>query len=449
VECSLTSKEMIGELSEITSSGSPAAGLRPKDVTIPQQSISSDICCRFCGRRLEQTFVDLGTTPLCESYLRPEDLNGMEPFYPLHAMVCSSCYLVQVPAVVSAREIFTEYAYFSSYSDSWVDHARRYTEAMISRFGLNKNSYVIEIASNDGYLLRWFVNKGLRVLGIEPAVNVASEANKIGVPTLTRFFDEETAMELASSGTKADLLIGNNVLAQVPDLNGFVRAMQLLLRPDGIITMEFPHLMKLVDDCQFDTIYHEHFSYFSLLTVEQIFDSHGLLIFDVEELETHGGSLRIYAGHAGHASKVVTGKVKELRAREESCGMSSLGYYSAFGEKVKEVKRKLLECLIAIKASNKQIAAYGAPGKGNTLLNYCGVRGDFIDYAVDRNPYKQGRFTPGTRIPIFSPERIRETKPEYVLILPWNLKHEIVAQMSYIREWGGKFVVPIPEATVL
>ena len=414
----------------------------PEAVTAPSPS------CRFCNHPLSHTFVDLGATPLCESLLSARDLNGMEPFYPLHSFVCGNCYLVQVPAVVSAKDIFTEYGYFSSFSDAWLAHARAYTDEVIRRFGLNETSRIVEIASNDGYLLQWFIRKGMRALGIEPAANIAKVAQERGIPTLPIFFDERSATELANSGERADLLIGNNVLAQIPDLNGFVRAMKLLLKADGVITVEVPHLMRLIESCQFDTIYHEHFSYFSFTTLERIFAAHGLTIFDVEEIWSHGGSLRIYARHAEDGSKVVSARAAELRDREREAGILSLAYYSAFEEQVKEVKRKLLECLIGIRRSGKRIAAYGAPGKSTTLLTYCGIRTDFIDYAVDRSPHKHGKFTPGTRIPIYSPERVRETKPDYLLILPWNLKEEIMAQMSYIHEWGGKFIVPIPEATV-
>jgi SAM-dependent methyltransferase len=404
--------------------------------------------CRFCRFPLSRTFVDLGATPLCESFLSARDVNGMEPFYPLHAYVCSNCYLVQVPAVVSAREIFTEYAYFSSFSDAWLEHAREYTEAVIGRFHFDKTSRIVEIASNDGYLLQWFVKKGMRVLGIEPAANIAKVAQDRGVPTLPVFFDEQSAMDLVNSGEQADLLIANNVLAQIPELNGFVRAMKLLLKANGVITVEVPHLMRLIEDCQFDTIYHEHFSYFSFTMLERLFAAHHLTIFDVEEIWSHGGSLRVYVRHSEDNSQAVADRVTEMRVREEDAGLGSLDYYSAFDETVKEVKRKLLACLIEIKRSGKRIAAYGAPGKSTTLLTYCGIRGDFIDYAVDRSPYKHGKFTPGTRIPIYPTGKVRETKPDYLLILPWNLKREIIDQMSFIQEWGGRFIIPIPEATI-
>lgn len=405
-------------------------------------------CCRFCNSTLEHTFVDLGMSPLCESYVKPEQQNQMEPFYPLHVYVCDRCFLVQLQEYVSPDNIFSDYAYFSSYSDSWLQHAKAYTEKMVERFKLQGQSQVVEIASNDGYLLQYFVAQGVPVLGIEPAANVAEVAIKKGIPTTVKFFGQQTAREVAAEGNKADLLLGNNVLAHVPDINDFVKGMKILLNPEGVITMEFPHLMRLMEENQFDTIYHEHFSYLSLLTVEKIFAAHGLTIFDVEELSTHGGSLRIYACHYEDTSKPISQQVQELRAREEIAGFTNLEQYFSFSEKVKETKFKLLDFLITAKREGKSIAGYGAPGKGNTLLNYCGIRSDFIDYTVDRNPYKQGLLLPGTHIPIFHPDKIKETKPDYVLILPWNLKNEITAQMSYIRDWGGQFVVPIPEVEV-
>jgi C-methyltransferase C-terminal domain/Putative zinc binding domain/Methyltransferase domain len=410
--------------------------------------MSSNPACRFCHTPLHHTLVDLGMSPLCESYVSRDHLNQMEPFYPLHAYVCNGCWLVQLQEYVSPDEIFTEYAYFSSYSDSWVQHANTYTEMIIKRLGLGREHFVVELASNDGYLLQHFVAKGIPVLGVEPAANVARAAEEKQVPTLVTFFSEKTAREMVSEGKGADLIIGNNVLAQVPDLNDFVKGIQLLLKPRGVVTMEFPHLMRLITENQFDTIYHEHFSYFSLLTAEAIFAAHGLTLFDVEELPTHGGSLRIYGRHANDAFRPVTPRVLDLRAREMAAGYDQLKTYSAFTEQVKETKRKLLALLIEAKRKGKSIAGYGAPGKGNTLLNYCGIRSDFIEYTVDRNPYKQGKFLPGTHIPIHHPEKIRETKPDYVVILPWNFKDEIMQQISYIREWGGQFIIPIPEAKV-
>jgi SAM-dependent methyltransferase len=385
--------------------------------------------------------------PPCQTHVEPNRLSQMEMFLPQHVYVCERCLLVQLEEFVSPAEIFSEYAYFSSYSDSWLRHASAYTDLMIERFGINSQSQVVELASNDGYLLQYFVAKRIPVLGIEPAANVAEAARQKGVPTLARFFGAQLARELVTQGTRADLLLGNNVLAHVPDLNDFVAGMRLLLKPGGVITMEFPHLMRLMQENQFDTIYHEHFSYFSFGTVEKIFAAHGLTLFDVEELPTHGGSLRIYARHV-EDTRPVGPRVTALRATERAAGFDRLDRYLSFGEQVHETKRKLLTFLIEAKRAGKSIAGYGAPGKGNTLLNYCGIRTDFLDYTVDRNPYKQGKFTPGTRIPIYAPDRIRETRPDYVLILPWNLKEEIMEQLSYIREWGGRFVVPIPEVRV-
>jgi 2-polyprenyl-3-methyl-5-hydroxy-6-metoxy-1,4-benzoquinol methylase len=423
--------------------------MKNESIIVKNEPVTPSGRCRFCKTALQHTFVDLGMSPLCESFLRPEQVNQMEAFYPLHVFVCDQCFLVQLEEFVSPEKIFTEYAYFSAFSDSWLEHSRRYTEQMIERFHLSGKSLVVELASNDGYLLQYFVKNNVPVLGIEPAVNVAKVAvEKRNVPTLVKFFGEKLAKELAAEGKRADLLLGNNVLAQVPDLCDFVAGMKALLKPDGVLTMEFPHLLQLIEGNQFDTIYHEHFSYFSFLTTEKIFAAHGLVLFDVEELPTHGGSLRIYGRHREDNSKPVAARVLELKAREEAAGLANLDSYRSFAEKVKNTKRQLLECLIQAKRQGKSIVGYGAPGKGNTLLNYCGVGTDFIDYTVDRNPYKHGQFTPGTHIPIYPPERIRETRPDYLLILPWNLKTEIMQQMSYIREWGGKFIVPIPEATI-
>jgi len=407
-----------------------------------------DFKCRFCGNGLETTFVDLGMSPLCQTHIAPSQLHEMEPFYPLHAYVCSACFLVQLQEFVSPGEIFTEYAYFSSYSTSWVDHARRYSEMAIDRFRLDPTSRVMEIASNDGYLLQHFVARGIPVLGIEPAANVAKAATDKGIPTTVRFFGRAAAAAIAAEHGRPDLLLGNNVLAHVPDLNDFVGGMKLLLAPNGAITMEFPHLQRLMAENQFDTIYHEHFSYFSFVAVEKVFAHHGLTMFDVDELQTHGGSLRIYARHAENAAILVGPKVHALRQREIDDGFLTPERYRGFGEQVKSTKRKLLTFLIEARNAGKKVVGYGAPGKGNTLLNYCGIRTDFLDFTVDANPYKQGKFTPGTRIPILSPEAIREAKPDYVLILPWNLKDEISQAASYVRDWGGQFVVPIPEVRV-
>jgi hypothetical protein len=402
--------------------------------------------CRFCGTALRHTFVDLGKSPLCESFLAPEQLNQMEPFYPLHVYVCDRCFLVQLEEYVGPGHIFAEYAYFSSYSGALLENARSYTNSAVERFQLDGQSQVVEIASNDGYLLQYFVEKKIPALGIEPAANVAKVAIEQGLPTLIEFFGSGLARRLAAEGKQADLLIGNNVLAQVPALNDFVEGMKTLLKSQGVITMEFPHLMCLIEGNQFDTIYHEHFSYFSFTTAEQIFAAHRLTIFDLDEITTHGGSLRIYACHAEDSSKSTSERVTAMRMREKEAGLTSMAYYSSFAEQVKETKRKLLDLLIQAKREGKSIAGYGAPGKGNTLLNYCGIRTDFIDYTVDRNPYKHGKFLPGTHIPIYPPDKIKETQPDYVLILPWNLREEIMAQLSYIRDWGGQFLVPIPEA---
>lgn len=404
--------------------------------------------CRLCGEALRRTFVDLGMSPLCESYVAAEHVNEQETFYPLHTFVCEECFLVQLGEYVAPEHIFSEYAYFSSFSDSWLRHAREYVEMITRRLGLGPNSLVIELASNDGYLLQNFVQKSIPVLGIDPAANVVEAAVRKGVPTMVRFFGEATARELLGQGKRADLLLGNNVLAHVPALNDFVAGAKLLLKPDGVITMEFPHLQRLMEGNQFDTIYHEHFSYFSFLTAEKTFMRHELTVFDVEELPTHGGSLRVYVRHAEDGAKVVSERVNLLRKRERDLGFEGLETYAAFDGQVKETKRKLLEFLITARRAGKSVAGYGAPGKGNTLLNYCGIRTDFLDYTVDRNPYKHGKFLPGTRIPIYAPEAIKQTKPDYVLILPWNLKEEIASQLAYIREWGGQFVVPIPKVEI-
>jgi SAM-dependent methyltransferase len=405
--------------------------------------------CRLCGAGLRHTFVDLGTSPLCESFLASDQLDHAEPFYPLHAFVCEECLLVQLLEYVGPEHIFSEYAYFSSYSDSWLRHAEQYVEMIVNRTGLGRDSFVVELASNDGYLLQYFVQKSIPVLGIDPAANVAKAAVARGVPTLVRFFGRETARQLVAEGKQADLLLGNNVLAHVPDLNDFVAGMKLLLKPGGVITMEFPHLQRLIEGNQFDTIYHEHFSYFSFLSAENAFARHGLTVFDVEELPTHGGSLRVFVRHVEDAAKTVRPAVGQLRSREKRLGFDRLETYRAFGEQVRETKRRLLNFLISARRAGKTIVGYGAPGKGNTLLNYCGIRTDFLDYTVDRNPYKHGKFLPGTHIPIFPPERIRETKPDLVLILPWNLRTEIASQLSYIREWGGRCFVPIPRVEVI
>lgn len=394
------------------------------------------------------TFVDLGISPLANSYLTAAQLNHAEPFYPLHVRVCDRCFLAQLEPVSDPRDIFSDYAYFSSYSDTWLEHARLYTDLVVPRLGLNSKSWVIEIASNDGYLLQYFKAKGIPVLGIEPAGNVAEKAIQRGIPTKVMFFGEETARDLIADGKKADLIIGNNVLAHVPNLNGFVAGLELLLAPHAVITLEFPHLLRLIEENQFDTIYHEHVYYFSLLSVSKLFARHALTIFDVEELPTHGGSLRIYACHSEDKEKTISDRVTDLLTRESAAGLNTLARYVSFQDQVKKTKRSLLQFLISAKEEGKSIVGYGAPAKGNTLLNYCGVRNDFIDYTVDRSPHKQGLFLPGTHLPIHSPEKVKETKPDFLLILPWNLKDEVMHQMRFIRDWGGRFVVPIPSVQI-
>jgi 2-polyprenyl-3-methyl-5-hydroxy-6-metoxy-1,4-benzoquinol methylase len=406
--------------------------------------------CRFCNTELRHTFVDLGMSPLCETFLDAEQLDAMEPFFPLDVRVCHECFLVQLEEYVRPEAIFDDrYRYYSSYSDSWVEHARRYVDAVVDRFSLDSSSLVVEVASNDGYLLQHLVARDVPVLGVDPAANVAKEASKKGIRTLVRFFGTETARDIVSEFGTADLIVGNNVLAHTPHLNDFVTGLELLLSREGVITMEFPHLLRLIDGIQFDTIYHEHFSYFSFVTAETVFAAHDLVVFDVEELSSHGGSLRVFARHAEDASKPVTAAVGDLRERELSAGVRDLALYLTFSEKVEASKRKLLQFLIDAKHCGKSVAAYGAPGKANTLLNYCGIRRDLIDFTVDRNPHKHGRFTPGTHIPIRPPQALAEEKPDYVLILPWNLSREIAQQAAYIRDWGGRFVVPIPVVRVL
>jgi SAM-dependent methyltransferase len=404
--------------------------------------------CRFCKAPLELTMVDLGKSPLCESFLPADQLEAMEPFYPLHVRVCTRCWLAQLPSFVAPDEIFQEYAYFSAYSDSWVEHAREYVEMITDRLSLTTENLVVELASNDGYLLQHFLPKGIPVLGIDPAANVALAAEKRGVATLVEFFGVELAERLAHEGKQADLVLGNNVLAQVPDLNDFVGGLAILLAPGGTATFEFPHLARLLEGLQYDTIYHEHFSYFSLATTREIFAAHELAVVDVDQLPSHGGSLRVYAAHASDG-RAPSQAVEELVAREQAEGLQDPERYRRFAYEVEKSKHALLELLIALRRDGKQIVGYGAPGKGNTLLNYCGIRTDFLDYTVDRNPYKHGRFTPGTQIPIEPPERIAETQPDAIVILPWNLAKEIAQQLAYTEEWGAELIVPVPTATVL
>jgi hypothetical protein len=404
--------------------------------------------CRFCGAALQHTFVDLGMSPLCETYPSLAELNRGEVYYPLHAYVCEECFLVQLGEYESPEEIFGDYPYFSSYSDSWLKHAENYCEQMRTRLGLSKQSFVVEVASNDGYLLQFFVRRSVPVLGIEPAANVAQVAIEKGVPTLVRFFGAQLARELASEGRCADLVLGNNVLAQVPDLNDFVEGLKILLKATGVLTLEFPHLLRLIERNEFDPIYHEHFSYFSMLTTVRVLEAHGLRAFDVEELATHGGSLRVYACRAENSAREVNASVKALIAKEESAGLASTESYDQFAQQVRKTKLELVEFLTKAAREGKSVAGYGAPGKSATLLHYCGIGKDLIEFTVDRSPYKQGRFLPGTHIPIYHPNRIAEIKPDYVVILPWNLKDEIMEQLKFIRSWGGRFVVPIPEVAI-
>ena len=403
--------------------------------------------CRVCGGTALHLVVDLGTSPLSNAYLSGDDLSRAEVFYPLAPQFCADCYLVQLPELVAPEQIFTEYAYFSSYSDTWTDHAQRYAATMIERLGLGQEHLVVEVASNDGYLLKHFHSAGIPVLGIEPARNVAAVAEQSGVRTLSRFFGLALGKELAGNGQRATLLIGNNVLAHVPDLHDFVGGLSLVLAPGGVITMEFPHLLRLLEQTQFDTIYHEHFSYLSLLTVDRLFRQHGLQIFAVEEMPTHGGSLRIYAAHQGERAREAT--MDELQQRERDAGLMSLAPYRAFAERVQRTKLSFLRFMVEQRDRGLQVAGYGAPAKANTLLNYCGVRPDLIAYTVDRSPHKQGRFLPGTRIPVHAPDRLTVTRPDWIVIFPWNLRQEIAASLKPARDWGARLVVPIPTLEVI
>ena len=413
-----------------------------------RQQTAATKSCRFCGAGLRRTFVDLGMSPLCETYPSAADFNRGEVYYPLHVYVCENCFLVQLQEYESPERIFSDYAYFSSYSDSWLKHCETYCEKMTTRLGLNGQSFVVEVASNDGYLLQYFVRRSIPVLGIEPAANVAKVALEKGVPTLVQFFGTRLARELAANGRCADLVLGNNVLAQVPDVNDFVEGLKTLLKSTGVLTLEFPHLLRLIERNEFDTIYHEHFSYFSLLTTVRIMEAHGLKVFDVEELTTHGGSLRVYACRAEDETHGIEPSVSNLVEEEERAGLASPGGYVSFARQVKETKWALVEFLINAAKEGKSVAGYGAPGKSATLLNYCGIGRDSIEYTVDRSPYKQGRFLPGSHIPIYHPDRIRDMKPDYVVILPWNLRDEIMEQLQFIRQWGGRFVVPIPKVAI-
>lgn len=406
--------------------------------------------CRGCGHPLNHVFVDLGFSPLANSYLKPQELSAAEKFYPLKVFVCDGCLLVQLEEFESPDHIFSDYAYFSSFSTSWVEHARRYCDLMAARLSLGADHQVIEIASNDGYLLQHFKAKGIPVLGVEPAANVAKVAWETkGIPSIVKFFGVQTANEMIANGQCADLLLGNNVLAHVPDLHDFIAGMKLVLKPGGVITMEFPHLLELIEQNQFDTIYHEHFSYFSFYAVQKIFKTHGLTLFDVEEIATHGGSLRIFGCHDDDVAKQVTGRVTALVEREAKAGIDRIDAYGHYSAQVKTTKFKLLRFLIDAKEQGKSVVGYGAPAKGNTLLNYCGLGPDFLDYTVDISPHKQNTYLPGCHIPVYHPDKIKETKPDYVLILPWNLREEITGQTAFIRAWGGQWVVPIPEVKVI
>ena len=409
---------------------------------------ATGLTCRFCATPLRHSFADLGSSPLANAYLTEDQLDQGEMFYPLHAYVCEECFLVQLGEFAPPEAIFGDYAYFSSVSDSWVDHARRYAETMTRRLGLQSSSTVIEVASNDGYLLQFFQQRGIGVLGVEPAANVARVAVERGIPTLVRFFGRKTAASLAAEGKRADLLVGNNVLAHVPDINDFVAGVREVLAEGGRATFEFPHLLKLMQETEFDTIYHEHFSYLSLLAVARIFGANGLTVVEVEELPTHGGSLRVHARRTESAGGI-DASVSQVLQKERSAGLDRIETYTSFQHAVRRAKRDLLKFLSNARRHGRSVVAYGAAAKGNTLLNYCGIRNDFLDYVVDRSPHKQGRYLPGTRLPICGPERIAQTRPDYILILPWNLQEEIVRQMAHVHAWGCRFVVPIPSVRVL
>ena len=404
--------------------------------------------CLFCDTELQQTFADLGMSPLANSFLSEEQTQRMEQFYPLHARVCDECFLVQLEIYETPENIFSDYAYFSSYSRTWLEHAREYVDNVTDRFGLDRNSLVVEVASNDGYLLQYFLPKRIPILGIEPAKNVAEVAKKNGIPTITEFFGEALARNLAANGQCADLINGTNVLAQVPDINDFAEGFRVLLKPDGVLTLEFPHLLRLVQENQFDTIYHEHFFYFSLLAIEKIFSRHGLRVFDVHQLPTVGGSLRVFFCHES-SDRQADQSVDVVRRLERDAGYEKIETYATFDDIVKKTKRNILDFFITAKNEGKTIVAYGAPAKGNTLLNYCGIGNDFFDYAVDKSPHKQNQYLPGVHVPIFDPDRIRETKPDYVVIMVWNIKEEIIEQYPDIGSWGGKFVVLIPDVEVI
>lgn len=420
-------------------------------ITFPGVTETQEVAaatCRFCGSGLTRTFIDLGMSPPCETYPAPGELKHGERYYPLHVYVCDHCFLVQLEQYESPEDIFGDYPYFSSYSDSWLKHCEMYCRQMIGRFGLNEQSSIVEVASNDGYLLQYFVERNIPALGVEPAANVARVAIEKGVSTLVRFFGAEFAKELVLERGCADLVLGNNVLAQVPDLNDFVEGLKIILKPDGVLTLEFPHLLKLIEHNEFDTIYHEHFSYFSLFTTRQILAAHNLRVFDVEELPSHGGSLRVYACRMESKAHELEPRVEKLIDSEIDLGLARSSGYDGLAKQAQETKFALIRFLLSAAEEGKSVAGYGAPGKSATLLHYCGIGKDLIQYTVDRNPHKQGRLLPGTHIPIYHPDRIRDTQPDYVLILPWNLKTEIMKQLQFIRDWGGRFVVPIPKVTI-
>jgi hypothetical protein len=413
-----------------------------------EEIMTSQCVCRLCGANLTETFVDLGMSPLCESYVPADRIDAHEIFYPLHVRLCASCLLVQLPAYVPGEDIFSDYAYFSSYSDSWVAHAKRYALAMIERLGLSRDSLVTEVASNDGYLLQHFVAAGIPALGVEPAANVAEVARAKGIPTVVEFLGSDTGVKIAEKHGRADLVAGNNVFAHVPDIRGFAAGLRALVKDTGVVTLEFPHLLRLIERRQYDTIYHEHYSYLSLLTSSRALATAGLRVVDVDELDTHGGSLRVYARPEESAGEPST-RVKEVLDEEESAGLHTVEGHSGFAREVLQIKSDLVRFLLDAAAQGRSVAGYGAPGKGNTLLNHCGIRSDLLAYTVDRSPFKQGRFLPGTHIPIYAPERLAETQPDYILVLPWNLRDEISRQLDYVRSWGGRLVFPIPELEIV
>ncbi len=405
--------------------------------------------CLNCGNKLRYTFADLGTSPLCNEILKPEQVNDGQMSYPLHTYVCDACFLVQVGKCVSPEKIYEDYSYFSSYSDSWLKHAERYVDFMMDEYKINRESFVVEIASNDGYLLQYFNRKKVPLLGVEPSDTVARAALEKGIPTEMMFFGTDTAAKLKKKYQPADLILGNNVLAHVPQINDFIEGLDIMLDEQGIMTFEFPHLMQLIENNQFDTIYHEHFFYYSLHSVQSLFKKHGFTIFDVQELSTHGGSIRIFVTRESNPKYKVSDNVYQMLRQEKQKGYLNVEFYKSFGEYVRQTKRDILRLVINLKNHGQSIVGYGAPGKGNTLLNYCGIGTDFIDYTVDRSPHKQGHYLPGSLIPILSPDKIKETRPDYIFILPWNLKDEIIKQLHYVSEWGAQFIVPIPQPMII